>query len=357
MSSAVNNIVDYVISGENSNGVNPPQPGIPRSTSTMIINEISQSKLSKTNNKNKRDCSTLSDSGNKHDKKHRLGIDINNSNEVSKLLNIIFDRLDAVEDEVNELNGKLLLLTEKNKVLIKENQSQTDKISSIQVNYDKLRESHVILQSKVHDLDMKCNPNNNIEMSEDVVVQSGDHANTHIQANKRFADLFTVNDKKQVSKPMADIINVINEYTENKKDRDNNLIIFGLNVDGIDDHNAKVKNLMMRIGVKKFSYKNSIRLVKKGQCNPVAPIKITLHNEAMKYEILKAAKNLKDINQKFNSKISIGLDLTEIDRQANKLLLLEKKQRNDELKRTNVNDHYYGIRGNKVVKIMKPVTA
>ena len=77
----------------------------------------------------------------------------------------------------------------------------------------------------------------------------------------------------------------------------------------------------------------------------------------MKYEILKAAKNLKDINQKFNSKISIGLDLTEIDRQANKLLLLEKKQRNDELKRTNVNDHYYGIRGNKVVKIMKPVTA
>ena len=53
---------------------------------------------------------------------------------------------------------------------------------------------------------------------------------------------------------MADIINVINEYSENKKDIDNNLIIFGLNVDGIDEHNAKVKNLMMRIGVKKFSY-------------------------------------------------------------------------------------------------------
>jgi hypothetical protein len=62
---------------------------------------------------------------------------------------------------------------------------------------------------------------------------------------------------------------------------------------------------------------------------------------------------LREINQNENSRINISQDLNEIDRQMNKNLLIEKKALNKQLVIKNISSYYYGIRGNRVVKITK----
>jgi hypothetical protein len=107
----------------------------------------------------------------------------------------------------------------------------------------------------------------------------------------------------------------------------------------------------MKIGNIKF--KNPVLLVKKETTNDSPPIKITLESEEVKFQILKAAKCLKEINQNDNTNIHISQHLSEIDRLMHKKLVHDKKLLNDKLLQDNVHDCYYGIRGNKVIKIMK----
>ena len=57
--------------------------------------------------------------------------------------------------------------------------------------------------------------------------------------------------------------------------------------------------------------------------------------------------------QQDKTKISISQDLNEIDRERNKKLMEEKRNLNQELINNNITNCYYGIRGNKVVKIDK----
>ena len=102
-----------------------------------------------------------------------------------------------------------------------------------------------------------------------------------------------------------------------------------------------------------IKFKNPILLVKNGVTNTSPPIKITLENEDVEFQLLKGAKILKEINKKENMNISISQDLNEVDRLLHKKLLQEKKELNVKLANDNITNYYYGIRGNKVVKIDK----
>ncbi len=100
-----------------------------------------------------------------------------------------------------------------------------------------------------------------------------------------------------------------------------------------------------------INFKNPTLLVKNGSTSASPPIKITLNNEESKFKLLKAAKQLREINKR--TKINISQDLNEIDRVMNKKLVQEKKQLNNQLP-SNC-DYYYGIRGTKVIKITKRI--
>jgi hypothetical protein len=111
--------------------------------------------------------------------------------------------------------------------------------------------------------------------------------------------------------------------------------------------------LFNKMKVNNIKFKNPVLLVKNGVQNNSPQIKITLENEETKLKILKAAKCLKEINQHDSTNIHISQVLNEIDRLLHKKLLYEKKLLNEKLFQDNMLDYYYGIRGNKVVKIMK----
>ncbi len=94
-------------------------------------------------------------------------------------------------------------------------------------------------------------------------------------------------------------------------------------------------------------------MIKNGATNDSPPIKITLESEEVKFQTLKAAKCLKEINHNEKTNIRISQDLSEIDRVMHKKLLIEKKLLNDKLIQENIPDFHYGIRGNIVIKIKK----
>ena len=156
-----------------------------------------------------------------------------------------------------------------------------------------------------------------------------------------------------ISEPMVEIINTINDYTKQKKGRENNVIIFGLKNTTKETASENVKCLFDKMNTQNIKFKNPILLVKNGVTNTSPPIKITLENEDVEFQLLKGAKILKEINKKENMNISISQDLNEVDRLLHKKLLQEKKELNVKLANDNITNYYYGIRGSKVVKIDK----
>ena len=117
--------------------------------------------------------------------------------------------------------------------------------------------------------------------------------------------------------------------------------------------NNKIKSLFQKLNVDKIKFNNPILLVKPNVTNTSLLNIVTLENEEAKFQILKSAKLLKEINQHIKTKISISQDSKEIDRERNKKLMEEKRNLNQELINNNITNCYYGIRGNKVVKIDK----
>ena len=55
------------------------------------------------------------------------------------------------------------------------------------------------------------------------------------------------NDNKTVTEPMVEIINVMNDYSHQKRERNNNLIIFGVKVEKDNDLNKNVEVLMKKL--------------------------------------------------------------------------------------------------------------
>ena len=93
-----------------------------------------------------------------------------------------------------------------------------------------------------------------------------------------------------------------------------------------------------------------------GKKNPAEqrprPLLIKLNNEDEKWLIIKNAKNLKDETDPIKKKIGIAKDLTKKERENQKLLLTELKQ-----KRENDKDNTWTIKNGKVTQIITETSA
>jgi hypothetical protein len=169
--------------------------------------------------------------------------------------------------------------------------------------------------------------------------------------HKSFSDLFKVNDNKTLTEPLHNIINLLSYNDEEKRKREFNVIIFGLKVSKDDKSYITIKKFLKDLGVNENHVHSVSYLKKKDVINEFAPIKLTASDIDSKFFILKAAKKLKDYNIKNLSTISITLDMSEIDRQLHKKLVVQRKTLNSQLKSDE--NFYYGIRNNSIIKIKK----
>ena len=95
---------------------------------------------------------------------------------------------------------------------------------------------------------------------------------------------------------MVEIINTFNNYSKQKKNRENNVIIFGLKNISKETASDKVNSLFNKMHIVDIKFNNPVLLVKKGVTNTSPPLRISLENEDTKFQLLKAAKILKEIN-------------------------------------------------------------
>ena len=171
-----------------------------------------------------------------------------------------------------------------------------------------------------------------------------------------FSSLFSSKDNKKITEPMAEIIQIISDNDEDKKKRELNLILFGLKVKSDDKNLDAISNLLTKIGARKDDVKKVFFMNKKDEINELAPIKLVTSNYDAKIRILKAARNLRLINENDKTKISICTDMSEIDRSRQKSLVERRKLMNVELSdKPNIN-YYFGIRNNNIVKIKKNIS-
>jgi hypothetical protein len=81
-------------------------------------------------------------------------------------------------------------------------------------------------------------------------------------------------------------------------------------------------------------------------------------NQDVKFQILKAAKNLKEINIKNETKISICPDMTKLEKERHKQLVNFRDIENKKLEQRSdfsTLDYYFGIRGTRVIEIKKVI--
>ena len=132
-----------------------------------------------------------------------------------------------------------------------------------------------------------------------------------------------------------------------KNENESNLIVFGLKVSNEDKGFKTLKKLMNDIGVNKDNIVHASYLKRKDT------IKIVTYDINSKFFILKAARNLREYNQKNGTKINISADMSEIDRQVMKKLMDNRNELNKKLTNEDKNSFYWGIRDNKIKKIFK----
>ena len=108
-----------------------------------------------------------------------------------------------------------------------------------------------------------------------LINQSVDEMNSssNIQITTRtFADVLKPKKDKPVSEPIVEIINRMNEYSNQKKGRENNIIIFGLKNVKKETSSDHVKNLFKKMKTENIKFKNPVLLVKNGTTNDAPPI-------------------------------------------------------------------------------------
>jgi hypothetical protein len=66
---------------------------------------------------------------------------------------------------------------------------------------------------------------------------------------------------------MVEIINTIIEYINQKKGRENNIIIFGIKNVKKENSNDQVKNLFRKMKIENIKFKNPVLLMKNGATN------------------------------------------------------------------------------------------
>ena len=239
------------------------------------------------------------------DKKQKKDIYIDNFIETSRFINIIMERLNMLEDECNRLDVNNVALKDEYK-LLKDNYTKLQsKNSNLTKEVNSLKAINTKLQYDLTNLDTKLT-NQNVDEMNGVQINNLSAAS--------FANILKNKDDKIISEPMVEIINTFNDYSKQKKGRENNVIIFGLKNTNKETASDNVKNLLNKMNTKNIKFKNPILLVKNGATNTSPQIKITLENEETKFQLLKAAKILREINRNENMNISISQDLNEVDR-------------------------------------------
>ena len=86
-----------------------------------------------------------------------------------------------------------------------------------------------------------------------------------------------------------------------------------------------------------------------------ATIKMVTYDFKSKFFILKAARKLREYNLKNGTKINISTDMSEIDRQVMKKLMDSQNDLNNHLSTEDKNIFYWGIRDNKLKKIVNRI--
>ena len=278
------------------------------------------------------------------EKKTKYNFEVSDFIEASRLFNTIIDRLDQVEEECNRLDTLNTILTKENKEINNKHSALASKHNNLLKNFDLLKLNNDNLNNEIKTLATQVANQNNDDMNGTTLNQL---------TTTSFADLLKGKNKNTVSEPMVEIINTMNSYSNQKRGRENNVIIFGLENVQKENVNNRITGLFTKLKANEIKFNNPVLLIKNGTTNTSPPIKITLENEEAKFKLLKIAKGLREINHNDNTRINISQDLNDIDRQMNKKLLLEKKAFNGQLLTSNISDYYYGIRGCRIVKITK----
>jgi hypothetical protein len=89
------------------------------------------------------------------DKRTKLDITVDNFGETSRLINIIFQRLDSVEDECNRFDGANVILKNELKDLMTKYNKLSSKHSNLLKDFDALKITNTKLQSDLNNLDSK----------------------------------------------------------------------------------------------------------------------------------------------------------------------------------------------------------
>ena len=143
-----------------------------------------------------------------------------------------------------------------------------------------------------------------------------------------------INEKIKESK--RDIMATINEEMEEKFEnfrRRKNLIVYGIPEIENEDENKKnetdhahIKNLLNELKTNVKNYETS-RIGRKIMDGKVRPIRIELNRESDKFEVLKKLENLRHTKNRTLKKAIITTDMSFKQREANKLLKEELKER------------------------------
>ena len=134
----------------------------------------------------------------------------------------------------------------------------SSKHSNLLKDFDALKITNSKLQNDLNNLDSK------------IMNQSVDEMNgsSNIQlTTSTFADILKPKKDKSVSEPMVEIINTINEYSNQKKGRENNIIIFGIKNVKKENSSDQVKNLFRKMKIENIKFKNPVLLMKNGATN------------------------------------------------------------------------------------------
>lgn len=172
-----------------------------------------------------------------------------------------------------------------------------------------------------------------------------------------FSDLFKTNNKATAkpNKVHQDIIHAITKEQESTKDRENNLIILGVEnspsneKDQPDDEN-KVNEIFDELKLEKQNIKSVYRFQKNKDSTYPGAIKVTL-TDNYRNTVLKASNKLRTVTN--YSKVYINADLTPTQRANEKQLIIDRNDMNAErIKSEKPEDKtfYFGIKGSQIIK-------
>jgi adenosyl cobinamide kinase/adenosyl cobinamide phosphate guanylyltransferase len=313
--------------------------------------------------------------GNKTSRAKKSKIKISTFDDVSAYLVDIFESINDLENEVLDLKNENVLLKNSHVIISNNLGLEVIHIKELETKYNELLvinkefehknkmmyENQAVLNVEIKDLqkekydlyskcqfllDLNSKTAKEVEIIKSYEVGMGESV---VQStSKQYSDLFKLNNNK-MSEPLQEIMKVVANNEEDKRKREKNLLLFGLKVNDSDKNFSTVKKLLNDIGIDQKCVQGAFYLNSKSD---TSIIKLVTTDTFSKNLILNASKNLKRINLCSKTKISICQDLSFVDRQIHKNLVIRRNELNVKLK-TN-DDHYFGIRNNNVIRINKP---